>query len=236
MPTNTGYKGYTNLEYVYLDNGESLGITKTNSIIDPDYIAPVYDPSYCPLPSASPSVTPTVTRTPSVTPSITVTSTPSSTIPATLSVIPTVTQTPSVTPSIGLSPSVTPTVTPSVTSSPPTLYTVTVFGYNDDLTTTITYTKVQWSTGSNTGPWFDFPGSYLNTLEQRNNFMGSAQFTAGSNVYVRVINNLSSQCKLNISNNSTNPTTPGTACSESIANISNSATRAFYITAAGGGC
>lgn len=228
MP-NTGYKGYTNLEFCYSDNGESLGIIKTNSIGDPNYIAPVYDPSFCPLPSASPSVTPTLTRTPSVTPSITVTSTPSSTLPASLSVTPTITQTPSITPTIGESPSVTPTPTPTVTPSAPTLYTVTIFGFNDDLTVTTTYTKAQWSTGSNTGPWTDF--GVLNFVEQGNNYMGNKQFLAGSNVYIRIVSSTGTHCRVNVSNNTTVPSGPSNLCSGSALNISEDAIRTFYISA-----
>lgn len=229
MP-NTGYKGYASLELCYSDNGESLGITKANSIGDPDYITPVYDPSFCPLPSSSPSVTPTVTRTPSVTPTVTITSTPSSTLPASLSVTPTLTQTPSVTPSIGESPSVTPTVTPTVTPSAPVLYTVTVFGVNDDLTVTTTYTKAQWSTGSNTGPWTDFPGSALNYNELSNTFMGSKQMVAGSNVYIRILSSIGTHCRVNVADTTNPPLGPSNLCSGSVLNISNSAIRSFYIS------
>jgi hypothetical protein len=134
MP-NTGYKAYTNLEQYFLDNGVATGITKSNSVSDPDYVAPVYDPILCPPPSVSPSVTPSltpsITITPSVTPSITISVTPSvSPVVVTPSITPTVTptvtvtpsKTPSVTPShsIPATPSVTPTVTPS--TSVPTQY------------------------------------------------------------------------------------------------------------------
>ena len=106
--SNTGFKAYTNLEQYYLDNGVATGVTKTNSVIDPDYIAPTLDLIFCPLPSASPSVTPTI----SLTPSISIT--------------------PSVTPSISISatPSVTPTVTPSITPSPSVGYAPRVIGVN----------------------------------------------------------------------------------------------------------
>lgn len=117
--SNTGYKGYATLEQYYVDNGVATGVTKPNNFDDPDYIAPVLDLSYCPLPSATPSVTPTISTTPSVTPTVTpsLTASPAS---------PSVTATPSVTPTITLSasvpptPSITPTitVTPSVTPSP----------------------------------------------------------------------------------------------------------------------
>ena len=134
MP-NTGYKAYTNLEQYFLDNGTATGITKLNSVSDPDYVAPVYDPILCPPPSVSPSVTPSltpsVTITPSVTPSITISVTPSvSPVIITPSITPTVTptvtvtpsKTPSITPSrsIPATPSITPTVTPS--TSVPTQY------------------------------------------------------------------------------------------------------------------
>ena len=73
--SNTGFKAYTDLEQYYVDSGVATGVTKTNSISDPDYVAPVYDTDYCPLPSATPSATPTVSVTPSVTPTVTPTAT-----------------------------------------------------------------------------------------------------------------------------------------------------------------
>jgi hypothetical protein len=122
--SNTGFKAYTNLEQYYLDNGVATGVTKPNTIGDPDYIAPVLDLTFCPLPSASPSatpsisVTPSISATPSITPSITPSVTPS--ISTTPSISLSVSLTPSLTPSISISatPSVTPTVTPSITPSP----------------------------------------------------------------------------------------------------------------------
>jgi hypothetical protein len=62
--SNTGYKGYTNLEQYFLDNGTATGFIKPNDVSDPDYIAPVYDPIFCPLPSVTPSVTPSLTPSP----------------------------------------------------------------------------------------------------------------------------------------------------------------------------
>jgi hypothetical protein len=122
--SNTGFKAYTNLEQYYLDNGVATGVTKPNTIGDPDYVAPVLDLTFCPLPSASPSatpsisVTPSISATPSITPSITPSVTPS--ISTTPSISLSVSLTPSLTPSISISatPSVTPTVTPSITPSP----------------------------------------------------------------------------------------------------------------------
>lgn len=122
--SNTGFKAYTNLEQYYLDNGVATGITKPNTIGDPDYVAPVLDLTFCPLPSASPSatpsisVTPSISATPSITPSVTPSVTPS--ISTTPSNTPSISLTPSITPSISISatPSVTPTVTPSITPSP----------------------------------------------------------------------------------------------------------------------
>ena len=122
--SNTGFKAYTNLEQYYLDNGVATGVTKPNTIGDPDYVAPVLDLTFCPLPSASPSatpsisVTPSISATPSITPSITPSVTPS--ISTTPSNTPSISLTPSLTPSISISatPSVTPTVTPSITPSP----------------------------------------------------------------------------------------------------------------------
>lgn len=123
MP-NTGYKGYATLEQYYVDNGVATGVTKPNNFGDSDYIAPVLDLSYCPIPSPTPSITPTVSVTPtiSVTPSVTISVTPTVTAsPATPSITPTISTTPTVTPSISvpLTPSITPTIslTPSVTPS-----------------------------------------------------------------------------------------------------------------------
>jgi hypothetical protein len=110
---NTGYKAYTNLAQYFTDNEAETGITKSNSALDPDYIAPFLDLEFCPLPSLSPSPSPTPTVTPSITPTITPTRTPSVTI------TPSVTVTPSVTPSVTVTPTRTPsvTVTPSITPS-----------------------------------------------------------------------------------------------------------------------
>lgn len=111
--SNTGIKAYTNLEQYYLDNGVATGITKPNNPSDPDYVAPVLDLAFCPLPSASPSVTPSITVTPTPTLSVT----PSISISTSVPISPS--STPSVTPSISISvtPSVTPSITPSVTPS-----------------------------------------------------------------------------------------------------------------------
>ena len=134
--SNTGFKAYTNLEQYYLDNGVATGVTKTNSVIDPDYIAPTLDLIFCPLPSASPSVTPTISLTPSIsiTPSVTPTVTPS--VTPSISISPSIPSTPSITPSvtpsisISATPSVTPTVTPSITPSPSVGYAPRVIGVN----------------------------------------------------------------------------------------------------------
>ena len=150
MP-NTGYKAYTNLEQYFLDNGVATGITKSNSVSDPDYVAPVYDPILCPPPSVSPSVTPSltpsITITPSVTPSITISVTPSvspvvvtpsitptvtPTVTSTVTVTPTVTKTPTVTPTKTPTPTVTPTKTPTPTVTPtvtPSTSTPTIYGW-----------------------------------------------------------------------------------------------------------
>lgn len=120
--SNTGFKAYTDLEQYYLDNGVATGVTKPNSPSDPDYIAPVLDLVFCPLPSASPSVTPTVSVTPSVTPTISVT--PSMTPTVTPSVTPSISVTPtipasvSVTPSISVTPTISVSVTPSISVTP----------------------------------------------------------------------------------------------------------------------
>ena len=111
--SNTGYKAYTNLEKYYIDNGIATGVTKPNSVSDPDYVAPVYDTNYCPLPSVSPSPTPTVTVTPSITPTVTPSVTPSISLTPSISTTPSVTPTVSITPTINVTPSVTPSPSPS---------------------------------------------------------------------------------------------------------------------------
>lgn len=126
--SNTGFKAYTDLEQYYLDNGTATGVTKPNTIGDPDYVAPVLDLIFCPLPLPSPSPTPTISVTPSIsiTPSITPTVTPSVTpsVSVTPSITPTISVTPSVptsisvTPSISITPSVSISVTPSITVTP----------------------------------------------------------------------------------------------------------------------
>lgn len=124
MSINTGFKAYANLEQYYLDNGVATGVTKVNDVSDPDYVAPVYDPTFCPPPSLTPTPTPTVSASPSVTP--TVTPSVSTSAPP-----PSISATPSVTPSISITPSITPsrtpsvTVTPSVTASPSITPTIT---------------------------------------------------------------------------------------------------------------
>jgi hypothetical protein len=119
MSDNTGYKGYANLEEYYLDNGIATGVTKTNDVSDPDYVAPVYDLVNCPLRSlsATPSVTPTFT--PSKTPTVTPTLTPTPTNTPTISTTPTNTPTISVTPTITPTNTPTKTPTPTPTSTPP---------------------------------------------------------------------------------------------------------------------
>jgi hypothetical protein len=115
--SNTGFKAYTDLEQYYINSGIATGTTKINSISDPDYVAPVYDTTYCPLPSASPSATPSVT--PTVTPTITPTITVTPTISVTPSITPTISATPSLTPTISVTPTitVTPSITPSISTS-----------------------------------------------------------------------------------------------------------------------
>lgn len=49
---NTGYRYYTILEQYYTDNSANTGTTKANSSGDGDYVAPGYDVTTCPLPSA----------------------------------------------------------------------------------------------------------------------------------------------------------------------------------------
>lgn len=54
MPTttvNTGQKAYTTLEQYYTDDDTPTGVTKPNTVGDPDYVAPVTDTTTCPLPS-----------------------------------------------------------------------------------------------------------------------------------------------------------------------------------------
>lgn len=47
---NTGYKAYAKLEQYDTLTGVATGITKSNISTDPDYVAPVYDTSMCPIP------------------------------------------------------------------------------------------------------------------------------------------------------------------------------------------
>lgn len=47
---NTGFKAWTTLEEYYIDSGQATGNEKPNNPGDPDYIAPIYDPTTCPLP------------------------------------------------------------------------------------------------------------------------------------------------------------------------------------------
>ena len=44
---NTGNKGYDRLRQKNTTTGVYTGVTKANTLGDPDYIAPVYDASYC---------------------------------------------------------------------------------------------------------------------------------------------------------------------------------------------
>ena len=134
--SNTGIKAYTNLEQYYIDNGIATGVTKPNSPSDPDYVAPVLDLAFCPLPSASPSVTPSISITPSISVSPTVTPTVTPSVTPSISISPSVPSTPSLTPtitpsiSISATPSVTPTVTPSITPSVSSNYAPRVFSVN----------------------------------------------------------------------------------------------------------
>lgn len=124
----TGYKEFGNLEQYYLDDNSATGITKTNSIGDPDYIAPVFDPATCTLPTPTPTPTFTPTPTPTPTPTATLTPTPTLTPTATPVATPTPTPTPTGTPTP------TPTVTPTPTPSPtPTLYAFGNCGYGDSV-------------------------------------------------------------------------------------------------------
>lgn len=50
LPQNTGYKGWTTLEEYDLETGIATGNEKPNDSADPDYVAPVYDTTACPLP------------------------------------------------------------------------------------------------------------------------------------------------------------------------------------------
>ena len=122
--SNTGFKAYTNLEQYYVDSGVATGTTKTNSVSDPDYIAPVLDLTYCPLPSVSPSVTPTISVTPSITPTVTPSVSNSPATTPSNSVTPSISITPSVTPTISITPTIskTPSITPSIPASIPVYY------------------------------------------------------------------------------------------------------------------
>lgn len=48
--SNNGYKQRNTLEKYYVDNGAATGVTKANVPGDPDYVAPIYDPTSCPIP------------------------------------------------------------------------------------------------------------------------------------------------------------------------------------------
>lgn len=56
MSINTGIKIYTILKERRLDTGEFTGRTKPNVETDPDYVAPVTDTNFCPLPIIPPVV------------------------------------------------------------------------------------------------------------------------------------------------------------------------------------
>lgn len=49
-PQNTGYKAWTTLEQYRTDTGALVGVEKANDPADPDYVAPEYNPTDCPLP------------------------------------------------------------------------------------------------------------------------------------------------------------------------------------------
>lgn len=72
---NTGYKKYNILEQYNLDTGQLTGITKPNSPLDPDYIAPVYDIIACPIGTSTTTTTTTSTTTTSTTSTTTTTTT-----------------------------------------------------------------------------------------------------------------------------------------------------------------
>jgi len=104
---NSGLKAYLNLEEYFLDNGAPTGVVVPNVPSNPNYIPPVMDLIFCPLPpspSKTPSITPTVTKT--TTPTKTPSKTPTPTRPS---------STPTRTPSVTVSPTrtVTPTLTPT---------------------------------------------------------------------------------------------------------------------------
>jgi len=226
--SNTGYKAYANLEEYYLDNGVATGLIKSNDIGDPDYIAPVLDYVFCPLPSVSPSRTPAISRTPSKTPSVTPSISISSTPQITPSVTPSITITPTITPTKTTTP--TPTRTPSVTpsTSAATTYTLTTFALNDSSLPS-NATKLQYSTGSSTGPWTDLgPFSGYSGVCT---FKGSKSFNSGTIVYVRAINEFGYQYRHAVNtDNSTNCPTAGSDLCFSTIPMNSNRTKAFFIS------
>ena len=225
MP-NTGYKAYTNLKFVFLDNGEYLGMTKSNSPSDPDYIAPVYDVISCPLPIPSPSPSKTPSKTPSLTPSISVSRTPQATPSVTPSVTISISTTPTVTPSISKTPSVTPSLTPTPTPTPNTKYTVTIFAANDPGLPT-NGTKAQYSLNGSSG-WTDFgPFSGYSGVCT---YKGQADFNSGDDVYIRIVGTSGQWYEHGASPTTSCPYGSSGNCIEFISSISSDAVRAFYVS------
>ena len=223
---NTGYKAYTNLKFVFLDNEEYIGPTKANNPSDPDYIAPFYDPYFCPIPSppATPSKTPS--KTPSLTPSISVSKTPQATPSVTPSLTPSISITPSLTPSISRTPSATPSVTPTPTPTPNTKYSVTIFA-SDESGIPVNGTKAQYSLNGSSG-WTDFGpfSGYAGVCT----FKGSAQFNPGDNVYIRIIGTSNQQYRHGVNAFVTCPLGTSGACVELISSINSNQIRAFFVS------
>ena len=223
---NTGYRAYTNLKFVYLDNEEYIGPTKANSPSDPDYIAPFYDPYFCPLPSPPPTPSRTPSKTPSITPSVTV----SRTIPATPSVTPTVTPTVTVSRTLPTTPSVTPTKTPSVTITPSpsrsTKYSVTIFASNE-AGIPVNGTKAQYSSDGSSG-WIDFGtfSGYTGVCT----FKGQADFNLGDDVYIRIVGTSGQQYRHGASPTTSCPLGTSGACVELISSISSDTIRSFFVS------
>ena len=55
---NTGYKGYSNLEWYYVGDGAATGVTKANTVGQADYVEPVYDTISCPVANSIISINP----------------------------------------------------------------------------------------------------------------------------------------------------------------------------------
>ena len=224
--SNSGYKAYANLEEYYLDNGVATGLIKSNDVGDPDYIAPVLDYTFCPLPTLSPSRTPAVSRTPSQTPSVT----PSISISRTPFATPSVTPSITISRSIVVSPSTTPSVTktPSVTpsTSSPSKYTVTIFASNETGIPT-NGTKAQYSLNGSSG-WTDFGpfSGYTGVCT----FKGAAEFNPGDDVYIRIIGTSNQWYRHGVSSIATCPLGTSGTCVEFISSINSDAIRSFFVS------